>query len=247
MLKVVVIEDEPRTREAIINIINRQCTSVSVAGSGKDLQSGLEAIHEHQPDILALDVELADGNAFDLLKKVGSIDFQIIFITAHEGYALQAIKFSAFDYILKPFSTEELVNAINSARKKVIKEKSEVSFETLLSHIDNKEEKKIVLKTVDDIHLVKVSDIVRCEADSSYTHFILSDSTHLTVSGNLKGFEEMLSTHHFLRVHHSHLVNLNQLKKFHRTGSSYMLMTDGSKIPVSTRKKERLIEKFNTL
>ena len=247
MLKAVVIEDEPRTRDAIVNIVNQECSSIQVVGSGQDIQTGFNAIQTHQPDILIIDIKLADGTAFDLLKKIGDIRFQIIFVTAHEGYALQAIKFSAFDYILKPFKVKELTEAVDRAINKVIKEKSEASIETLLSHIDNKEEKKIVLKTLDDIHLVKVLDIVRCEADSSYTHFMLKDGSQLTVSGNLKGFEEMLNPYHFFRVHHSHLVNLNEVKKFSRAEGGCVLMTDGSKIPVSTRKKERLIEKFNTL
>ncbi len=247
MLKVVVIEDEQRTREAIIKIINDQCESLTVVAYGTDVQSGLEAIKNYQPDILTIDVELTDGSAFDILKKIDIVDFQIIFITAHEGYALQAIKFSAFDYILKPFSAIELEDVFNSARKKVMKEKSEASMETLLGHIENNEDKKIVLKTSDDIHLVKMSDIIRCEADSSYTSFMLKDGSQLTVSGNLKTFEEMLQAFYFFRVHHSHLVNLNEVKKFHRSSTAYVLMTDGSKIPVSIRKKERLIEKFNTL
>ncbi len=247
MLKVVVIEDEQRTREAIIKIINDQCESLKVVAYGTDVQSGLEAIKNYQPDILTIDVELTDGSAFDILKKIDIVDFQIIFITAHEGYALQAIKFSAFDYILKPFSAIELEDVFNSARKKVMKEKSEASMETLLGHIENNEDKKIVLKTSDDIHLVKMSDIIRCEADTSYTSFMLKDGSQLTVSGNLKTFEEMLQAFSFFRVHHSHLVNLNEVKKFHRSSAAFVLMTDGSKIPVSIRKKERLIEKFNTL
>jgi len=247
MLKVVVIEDETPTREAIIKIINKQCTSVQVVAGGGDITSGLEAIQKYQPDILAVDVELADGTVFDILKKINPINFQIIFITAHEGYALQAIKFSAFDYLLKPFGTEELLSALKNASERIMKEKSEVSFETLLGHIENREDKKIVLKTDDEIHLVKVSNIISCEADSSYTHFILKDGRKLTVSGNLKGFEDMLSPYSFFRVHHSQLVNLNEVKKYHRSEGVYVLMSNGSKIPVSNRKKESLIEKFNLL
>jgi len=247
MLKAVVIEDELRTREAIINVVNQECSSIHVAGSGQDIQTGFNAIQKYRPDILIIDIELADSTAFDLLKKIANINFQIIFVTAHEGYALQAIKFSAFDYILKPFSVKELTGAVNRAINKVIKEKPEASIEILLSHIDNKGERKIVLKTLDEIHLVKVLDIIRCEADSSYTHFFLKDGSQLTVSGSLKGFEEMLNPYHFFRVHHAHLVNLSEVKKFRRAEGGCVLMTDGSEIPVSTRKKERLIEKFSTL
>ncbi|MCF6172038.1 MAG: LytTR family DNA-binding domain-containing protein [Bacteroidales bacterium] len=247
MLKVVVIEDEPRTREAIVKMVNQNCLTVKVVAEGKDIRSGLEAIRVFGPDILIIDIELSDGTAFDLLKKIDDIRFQVIFVTAHEGYALQAIKFSAFDYILKPFKVKELTDAVKRAKDKVVKEKSEASIETLLNHIDNTEDKKIVLKTLDDIHLVKVVDIIRCEADSSYTHFHLKDGSCLTVSGNLKGFEEMLGPYRFFRVHHSHLVNLNEVKKFQRAAGGQVLMTDDSKIPVSTRKKERLIEKFKTL
>ena len=247
MLKLVVIEDETRTREAIINIIKQQCDTVEVVGSGNNITSGIEAIQRHKPDIITVDVELSDGTVFEILKQTKTLNFQIIFITAHEGYALQAIKFGAFDYLLKPFSNEELLSALNNASERIKKEKSETSFEALLSHIENREDKKIVLKTADDIHLINVNSIVSCEADSSYTSFMLKDGRQLTVSGNLKGFEEMLAPYSFFRVHHSQLVNLNEIKKYHRSDGGYVLMSDGRKIPVSNRKKEGLIEKFNTL
>jgi len=181
------------------------------------------------------------------LKNSAVHNSQVIFVTAHEEYALQAIKFSAFDYILKPFSKVELTGAVMRAREAVLERASDVSIQTLLNNIDSKEDKKIVLKSTDDIHLVNISDIIRCEADSSYTHFFLTDGTQITISTNLKEYDELLGDHNFFRVHHSHLVNLNKIVKFRKGNSSHLLMTDGSKVPVSSRKKERLIEKFNSL
>lgn len=247
MLTAVVIEDELKTREAIINLINSQCPEITVAGSGYDVSSGIEAIRTYKPDILLLDVELSDGNAFDILKNFGELKAQIIFVTAHEEYALQAIKFSAFDYLLKPFSATELTDTLLKAKEAAIKKESEFSFKTLLSNFENKEDKKIVLKSADEIHLVKISEIVRCEADSSYTHFFINDGTQIVISNNLKEYDELLSNHRFFRVHHSHLVNLNKVVKFHKNKEAYVLMSDGSEVPVSSRKKERLIEKFSAL
>lgn len=248
MLKAVIVEDELMTRDAIVNIINNYCADIKVAGVAGELDSALEVISNIKPDILVLDVMLSNCTAFDLLKLVRSISFQIIFITAYEGYALKAIKFSAFDYILKPFSRDELVTVFSRVKDKILKDKSGSSFETLLQHIENKEDKKIVLKTLDEMHIVKVDDIIFCEADSSYTHFKIKDSSsRLTVSGNLKGFEELLSSHMFFRVHHSYLVNINQIIKYCRVGAAYVLMTDGSEIPVSTRKREQLTRMLNTL
>ena len=247
MLKAVVIEDEPKTREAITNIINRLCHDIKVVANGHNIKTGIDAIYNGHPDILLIDVELSDGTAFDILRHVFNIDFQIIFVTAHEGYALKAIKFSAFDYILKPFSVEELTLAVDKAAEAVSRKKTEVNLETLLNNIDNREQKRIVLKTADEIHLVNISDIINCEADSSYTHFFLKDGSQLTVSNHLKEYDELLKDHHFFRVHHSYLVNLNEVKKFHKISNAYVLMSNGKKVPVSSWKKERLLEKFNLL
>jgi len=247
MLKAVVIEDEPKTREAITNIINRLCHDIKVVATGHNVQTGIDAIYNARPDVLLIDIELSDGNAFDILRHIFNIDFQIIFVTAHEGYALKAIKFNAFDYILKPFSVEELTSVLEKATKEVNKKKTEVYLESLLHSIDERENKRIVLKTADEIHLVNISDIIHCEADSSYTHFFLKDGSQLTASNHLKEYEELLKDHHFFRVHHSHLVNLNEVKKFHKSGGGYVLMTNGKKIPVSSRKKERLFKTFNSL
>lgn len=248
MLKVVVIEDETRTRDAIVSIIEKECPEIRVAGTGFNVESGINTINTHKPDILIIDVELSDGTAFDILRNINEHNSQIIFVTAHEEYALQAIKFSAFDYILKPFSAAELTGAILRAKETVLKKASNQSLQTLLNNIDNKkEDKKIVLKSTDDIHLVKISDIIRCEADSSYTHFFLTDGSELTISSNLKEYDELLGDYKFFRVHHSHLVNLNKIVKFRKGNSGHLLLSDGSEVPVSSRKKDRLIEKFNSL
>ena len=247
MLTAVVIEDELSTRETIIGLINSHCPDIKMAGSGYDVKSGIEAINTFKPDILILDVELSDGNAFDILRNVGDINAQVIFVTAHEEYALQAIKFSAFDYLLKPFSINELIETILKAKEAALKNESEISFQTLLTNFENNEDKKIVLKSVDEIHLVKISEIIRCEADSSYTHFFINDGTQIVISNNLKEYDELLSQYHFFRIHHSHLVNLNKVVKFHKNKEAYVLMSDGSEVPVSSRKKERLIEKFSLL
>jgi len=247
MLKAVVIEDEPKTREAITNIINRLCNGIEVVATGHNIKTGIDAIYTGRPDILLIDVELSDGNAFDILRHIFNIDFQVIFVTAHEGYALKAIKFNAFDYILKPFSVEELTTAVNNAAKEINRKKSEMYIESLLNSIDTRENKRIVLKTAEEIHLINISDIIHCEADSSYTHFYLKDGSQLTVSMHLKEYEELLKEYRFFRVHHSHLVNLNEVRKFHRINNAYVLMSNGRKIPVSSRKKEALLEVFNSL
>jgi len=247
MLKAVVIEDELQTRDAVIRIIEEECPEIIVIGSANNVSSGIDIINDTHPDILLLDVELSDGNAFDILKNIDSHSSRIIFVTAYEEYALRAIKFSAFDYILKPFSKEELKNAVLKAKDAVLKRISDTSITTLLNNIENKKEKKIVLKSTDDVHLVNVNDILRCEADTSYTKFYLINGSVITNSTNLKEYEELLSDYNFFRVHHSHLVNINKVVKFRKGNASYLLMTDGSEVPVSNRKKERLIEKFNSL
>ncbi len=246
-MKLLVIEDEFRTRNAIISIIERNFSEMSVEGWADNVDDAIELILNINPDLVLMDIQLNNGNAFDILKRIYPIGFDIIFLTAFENYAIQAIKFSAFDYLLKPFSEEDLVSSIHKYIDKAKESDRKQSIDVLLNNLQENSEKKIILKTNEDIFIVPVNNIIRCEADSSYTHFFLRDGSQITVSSNLKKYDEYLKYFHFVRIHHSHIVNLNCIKKISKTQGGVVELIDGTVIPVSKRKKENLLNLIKNL
>ena len=246
-MKVVILEDEFRTRNAIISIIERNCSEITLVGWADSVEDGKNLIKTKEPDLVLMDVQLTDGTAFDILKALYPVNFKIIFLTAFENYAIEAIKFSAFDYLLKPFSEEDLVESLHKFRDKSTEISNKESLEVLLNNLHTSVPKKIVLKTNDSIYVVPVHNIVRCEADTSYTHFVLFDGSQIIVSNNLKKYEHDLKNHHFIRVHHSHMINLEYIVKFSKNDGGYVELMDGTTIPVSKRRKEELMRAFSEL
>ena len=242
-MKLIVIEDEFRTRNAIISIVEKNCKEITIEGWADNVNEAISLITDSKPDLVLMDIQLTDGNAFDILKSFDDVDFGIIFLTAYENYALQAIKFSAFDYLLKPFTEEDLIKTITRFKKK----NQKGSLDVLLNNINSGGEKKIILKTNEDIFIVSVNEIIRCEADSSYTHFFLENGTHITVSGTLKKYDDYLKHFNFIRVHHSHIVNLNFITKFSKLKGGSLQLKNGDIIPVSKRKKDDMLKLFNSL
>lgn len=249
MIRVIVIDDEKRMAGSIARMIEENCSGFSIAGIAHSVKTAVELINKHKPDLITLDINLPDGSGFDVLKQVEERDFKIIFITAYEAHALKAIKFSALDYLLKPLDELEFTDALQKVKSAHKAEKNRVVLDAFLAGLNGKpkDQKKIVLKTVDDIHLVKIEDILRCESDGSYTTFYLTNKRTLLVSRNLKEFEDLLVEYGFFRVHHSHLINLNCIERFHKADGGLVHMTDQSEIPVSVRRKERLLKVFSQL
>ena len=245
MISVVVIDDEPRARETIINILGLSNHEIEIAGQAADVASGFEVINQKNPDLVLLDINLPDGTGFDLLKKFDKISFRLIFITAHEEYAVKAIKFSALDYVLKPITAGELLQAIDKANETIHKGETEIKLGAFLSNLDKL--RKIVLKTAESIHIINVKDIVRCEADINYTMFYLDDGKKLLVSKTLKEYAELLTSSGFFRTHQSHLVNLDHVLRFDKGEGGHLVMDDNSIVPVSSRKRETLFKAFENL
>jgi two-component system LytT family response regulator len=209
----------------------------------------LKAIEEFHPDLVLLDIKMGDGTGFDLLKLAEPINFKVIFITAFDQYAIQAFKFSAIDYLLKPVDPEDLKVAVNRAKQMVQQDLStqlQVLDENLKSN-DATRGKKIILRTSDTIHLLKVSDITYCESDISYTQFYLADGRKILVSRTLREYEDMLKEFGFFRVHKSFLVNLFAISKFEKADGGYLVMENNDRVPVSSRKKDELMELFDRI
>jgi len=242
-MKAVIVDDEAAVRNTISNLLKENFPGITVSAAAGSVTEGYTAVTEHHPDILFLDVELPDGLGFDLLKKVSPVRFRTIFITGHQEYALDAIKVSAFDYILKPVDGDELKAAIIRAREIINHEEEQLKIIALSENLQGKKVlKRIILKTAEALQLISVSDIIRAEADSNYTRFHLTGGKHIIVSRTLKDYEEMLSGTTLIRVHQSHIVNMNYIDRFFKHDGGYLLLKDGTTVPVSPVLKQKVLQ-----
>jgi two-component system LytT family response regulator len=209
----------------------------------------LDAIVRLQPDLVFLDIQLQENTGFDLLHRLPDITFDIIFVTAYEKYAVQAFKFSAIDYLLKPVDPDDLQQAVSRLQQRRSKEEVARKFETLFHNLKNIPglSKRISIPTVNGLVFLPVSDIVRCESHINYTTIFLRDGQKLTVAKTLKEFEELLSEYNFYRVHNSHLINLACIKRYNKGKGGFVSMSDNTEIEVSTRRKEDLLKRLEEL
>lgn len=248
MIKAVVIDDEINNQELISNLLKSYAENIQVVGLADSVESAYKTIQEHQPDLIFLDIQMPDGTGFDLLKKFEKINFKIIFVTAHQEFALEAFKYSALDYILKPLSPANLLAAVKKAEETMGGDELNMKLKILLNNIAEpiKNKKKIVLKTMERIYSVDLDDIIRFESDGGYTKVYLTDGKRIMVSKTMKEYDDLLLDAGFLRVHHSHLINMNHLFCFEKA-EGHVVMKDDSVVPVSNRKKDHLMELLNML
>lgn len=248
MFKVVIIDDENCVIQTVSRLIEEHFTDILIAGSANDISTGYRQILKNGPDILILDINLPDGSGFELLRKFVEPEFKLIFITAHEEYAIEAFKFSAIDYILKPIDSDALITALNKARELKAMEEQHLKVKALLDNLDgNSPSKKIVLRTSDSLHLINVCDIVRCEADSNYTFFYLKDNKRILVSKTIKEYSQLLKPSGFIRVHQSHLVNTDHVDRYVKTDGGTLIMKDNSKVPVSNDRRAFVLKQLESL
>jgi len=248
MIQTIIIDDEANVRSTTRQILTELRPDIDIVGEAADVSSGISLIENTYFDLLLLDIKLPDGTGFDILEKLNKIDFKIIFIAAFNEYAIQAFKFSAVDYILKPVSAVDLINAIDRVVHLLQAEYS-LKLNTLINnnHTNNNHEKRLVLKSVDKIQVVKINEIHRCESDQSYCHFHLAGGNRLTISKPLKEYDELLTEYGFFRVHKSHMVNLAYIKRFERSEGGSVMMEDDTRVPVSFRKRDELISVLEQL
>lgn len=249
MIRVLIVDDEKRARETIREVIKLYCPEIGSVYEADSVSSAVNQISELNPDLVFLDVELQDGNGFDVLKAIGDKKMNVIFVTGSEEFAIKAFKVSALDYVLKPVDPDELSAAVASATEKINAGKLSDRMEVLMKNMENMSQgiKKITLKTSDSIHVIHISDIVYCEADRNYTNFHLLNGKKILVSRSLGEYEEMLPAETFLRVHQSFLVNAQHISRYDRTDGGFLVTVNDKSIPVSTRKKDQLISYLSGL
>ncbi len=249
MYKTLIVEDEKKAQNALTRILNNYCENINVIGYADNVKSAVEQIDNMQPDIVYMDIELSDGTGFEVLSQISNMNFSLIFCTGHNEFAIQAFKYNAIDYILKPPDIEEVISSTNKAIDNLNLKQKDTAFKHLLSFYQNadKVNEKIILKTSSDIYIILIQDIYHCESDGSYTTFNTIDDRKITVSKSLKEYESILNTHNFIRPHQSHLVNLNYVQRIHKADGGYLVLKNGKEIPISTRKKESIIKALDNM
>lgn len=248
-MKALIIDNEAPVRNALKELLTSLCPQITTIHEATGVKSGIGAIREFEPQVIFLDVEMDDGTGFDLVSQLSSVPFEIVFITAHNKYAVDAFRLSAIDFLLKPFSSSEIVRSVDRASKQIKSKDILHQLEILQQSLGTIKgaDKKIVLRDAESFHFINVGDIIRCEADGAYTRFHIVGMKEILISKGLKEYEDMLAPFQFIRVHHSHLINLRQVVRFDKADGGSLIMANKDHVPVSQRKREVLLEALNNI
>ena len=242
MLKTIIVEDEKTSREILKNYIAKYCPNIQLVGEAENIEQALVLIRNNELDLVFLDVEMPYGNAFDLLDKIGDPDFETIFVTAYNQYAIDALNQHAAYYLMKPISIDELIKAVDYVTQIKIKEK-QLQNQILQPKIPQSAG-KISIPTLNGFEIVDTNQILYCQADDNYTHLHLKNGSSKLVSKTLRFLEEKLDGNGFLRAHKTYLINLNAIKSYHKGKGGYVEMENGKAIPVTGAKKAELLNYF---
>nr|WP_321520371.1 LytTR family DNA-binding domain-containing protein [uncultured Macellibacteroides sp.] len=247
MVRVVIIDDEKSSRETIKFLLADYFPEVTVSAEAESVDDAVKIIEEQNPELVFLDIEIKGGTGLHVLQRLKKRDFKLIFITAFNDFAIKAIKFSAIDYILKPINEFEFKNGVERAILEIGKINNSSQTDTLFANQESTKERKLVLRTSQEIHIVNISEIVHCVSDNAYTTFRLNTGEKIVVSKGIGEYADLLAGFGFLRPHQSHLVNINYIKKLDKSDGGFLILKDKTQIPVSSRQKQQLIDLLNKL
>ncbi len=249
-MKILIVDDERNSQLALEQVIEEYCPETNIIGMANSISEAYSIIKKEAPDLLFLDIEMPGGTGFDLLKKFQPIPFEVVFVTGYDKYAINAIKFSCLDYILKPFAIQEIVDAVKKAKPTKKGNGIERKIDNLISNLNpsSTNSRRIGLPTQFGLEFVAVNQIVRLVAEGPYTSIFFTDQKPILCTRILKDFETMLEEYaSFIRVHRKYMINLNFIKKYHKGEGGFVVMVDGSNVDVSRRKKEEFLKRLNRI
>jgi two-component system LytT family response regulator len=240
MFTAIIVDDESKSRLTLATLLEKYCTNITIVAEASNIPAAITAIQHHQPTIIFLDIQLQEGNGFDLLNQLGKTQSNVIFTTAYDAYAVKAFRFSAIDYLLKPIDPDQLIAAIHKVNDFSMSHQAQLKLETLTDNF-NSSAKKIIIHSHQGLSTIKVNDIARCEADSNYTTIFNKNGEKIVATKSLREYEELLLEYHFFRVHKSHLVNLSYIKSCDFANNTITL-DDNSTVEIARRRKESLLQ-----
>jgi len=246
-IKSIIVDDEKHGRENLAGILKQHCQDVTVLGEADSVETAISLIQTDNPDLVFLDIEMPKANGFQLLEHFKDLNFEVIFVTAFDNYAIKAIRFSAADYILKPINYNDLIFAVNKVAKRIRLREENERVKQLFRNIHQPQNPRIGLPTADSIQYVEVNKIIRCQGDGNYTHFYFEEKKHLLVAKTLVEFEDLLQEYSFIRIHKTHLVNLKHVVAYIKTGGGMLQLSNGDEVAVSRRRKETVQKKLKEL
>jgi two-component system, LytTR family, response regulator len=246
MIRTVLVDDEIDSNEVLQTLLKAACPNVSIVGKADGVAKAIQIIQTTQPDLVFLDIEMTQGNAFDLLNQLQPIAFRVIFVTAFDNYALRAFKYSAVDYLLKPVDIDDLRKAVEKVTTQLQAINVKGQVQTIIENFGSIQlsQQKMALPTLTGLEFVTIRDIIRLEAKGNYTMVFLSDRRQIMVARNIKDYEGLLPELFFYRVHKSHIINLQKIQKYQKGRGGYIIMEDGSSIEVASRRREEFFQRL---
>jgi len=246
MIQTVLVDDEVDSIRILQRLLETYCPNVNIAGTANGVDTGVELIRESRPDLVLLDIEMAQGNAFDLLNQLMPLTFQVIFVTAFDNYAIRAFKYSAVDYLLKPVDIDDLRNAIGRVRERPEAKDLAEQMKILLSNVGmlHLTQQKMAIPTITGLNFVPIQDILRFEAKGNYTIIYLSGGETVMATRTIRDYEELLPENIFCRIHSSHIINLSRIEKYQKGRGGMVLMEDGTTIEVAARRRDEFMRRL---
>jgi two-component system LytT family response regulator len=246
-ISALIVDDEKNGRENLAGLIRSHCPQIKVVAQAASVELAIAGIQEHKPQLIFLDIEMPGGNGFQLLEHFNNFPFEVIFVTAYDNYAIRAIRFSASDYILKPINLNELIAAVDKVSQRIQNQSENQRIRQLYLNTMHPSNPKIGLPTGDRIEFVEVKSIIRCQGESNYTYIYFADRKPLLTAKSLIEYEELLAEYNFIRVHKTHLINLNQVTSFTKNDGGILYLSNGDSVGISRRRKESTLDQLKSL